>query len=26
VGVRASVTFPVVMPVFSPEAGVSFGF
>ncbi len=26
VAVRASVTFPVVTPVFHPEAGVSFGF
>jgi hypothetical protein len=25
-GVRFSVTFPVVVPVFSPEVGIAFGF
>lgn len=26
VGVKVSVTFPVVVPVFSPEVGIGFGF
>jgi hypothetical protein len=25
-GIQATASFPVVTPVFSPEAGVSFGF